>query len=109
MKHTRFAASSIAMPRVRQILFVAPAPVVWAQHLGLSQSDGLEVETIQTTSSDQIGQGLADGAYDVGIGVMDNVLAWNSERRAGLKMLLQLERSQPMAFCAAPGCTTLEQ
>jgi ABC-type nitrate/sulfonate/bicarbonate transport system substrate-binding protein len=38
---------------------------------------------------------------------MDNVFAWNAERRAGLKMLAQLERSQPMAFCAAPDCETL--
>src|SRR6185295_11771834 len=100
--------SSRPMPRVRQILFVAPAPVVWAQHLGLLQADGLEVETTQTMSSDQMGQGLADGSFDVGIGVMDNVLAWNAERRAGLKMLAQLERSQPMAFCAGPACATLE-
>ena len=96
------------MPRVRQILFVAPAPVVWAQHLGLLQSAELEVETTQTTSSDQMGQGLADGTFDVGIGVMDNVFAWNAERHAGLKMLAQLERSQPMALCAAPSCKTLE-
>jgi ABC-type nitrate/sulfonate/bicarbonate transport system substrate-binding protein len=96
------------MPRVRQILFVAPAPVVWAQHLGLLQSAELEVETTQTTSSDQMGQGLADGTFDVGIGVMDNVFAWNAERHAGLKMLAQLERSQPMALCAAASCKTLE-
>ena len=97
------------MSRVRQILFVAPAPVVWAQHLGLLQADGLEVETTQTTSSDQMGQGLADGSFDVGIGVMDNVFAWNADRRAGLKMLAQLERSQPMAFCAGPSCATLQE
>lgn len=97
------------MPRVRQILFVAPAPVVWAQHLGLLQADGLEVETTLTASSDQMGQGLADGSFEVGIGVMDNVLAWNADRKAGLRMLVQLERSQPMAFCAGPACATLEE
>ena len=47
------------MIRVRQILFVAPAPLVWAAHLGAFASNGLDVETTQTLSSDQIGQGLA--------------------------------------------------
>ena len=95
------------MTRVRQILFVAPAPVVWARHLGLFEANGLEVETTQTVSSDQIGQGLADGTWDIGIGVVDNVLAWNADRRAGLRILAQLERTQAMAFCARPGSLSL--
>ena len=97
------------MTRVRQILFVAPAPVVWARHLGLFEANGLEVETTQTVSSDQIGQGLADGTWDIGIGVVDNVLAWNADRRAGLQILAQLERTQAMAFCARPGCLSLAE
>src|SRR5690349_10391148 len=97
------------MPRVRQILFVAPAPMVWARHLGAFEDEGLTVETTQTLSSDQIGQGLADGTWDVGIGVVDNVLAWNAERGAGLQILAQLERSQAMAFCARPGCGSLAE
>jgi ABC-type nitrate/sulfonate/bicarbonate transport system substrate-binding protein len=92
---------------VRQILFVAPAPVVWAEHLGLFASEGLKVETTQTTSSDQIGQGLADGSWDIGIGVVDNVVAWNAGFSAGLRILAQLERSQPMAFCGGPGVASL--
>jgi len=95
------------MPRVRQIIFVAPGPIVWARHRGDFEDQGLEVETTQTLSSDQIGQGLADGTWDVGIGVVDNVLAWNVERRAGLQIVAQLERSQVMAFCARPGCDSL--
>ncbi len=95
------------MPRVRQILFVAPGPVVWARHRGEFERRGLEVETTQTLSSDQIGQGLADGTWDIGIGAVDNVLAWNQERGAGLQILAQLERSQPMAFCARAGCDSL--
>jgi ABC-type nitrate/sulfonate/bicarbonate transport system substrate-binding protein len=97
------------MPRVRQILFVAPGPIVWAQHLKLFEAHGVEVETTQTVSSDQIGQGLADGTWNVGIGVVDNILAWNLERQAGLRIMAQLERSQAMAFCAAPGCASLAQ
>lgn len=95
------------MPRVRQILFVAPGPVVWARHLGLFEAQGIEVETTPTLSSDQIGLGLADGVWDVGIGVVDNILAWNADRRAGLKIIAQLERSQVMAFCARPGCSSM--
>src|SRR5215204_4091498 len=92
---------------VRQILFVAPAPIVWAEHLGLFASEGLKVETTQTTASDQIGQGLAAGSWDVGIGVVDNVVAWNAAFAAGLRILAQLERAQPMAFCGRPGVASL--
>jgi ABC-type nitrate/sulfonate/bicarbonate transport system substrate-binding protein len=97
------------MIRVRQILFVPPAPVAWARHFGLFEANGLDVESTQTISSDQIGQGLADGSWDIGIGVVDNVLAWNDERRAGLQILAQLERRQVMAFCARPGTASLAE
>jgi ABC-type nitrate/sulfonate/bicarbonate transport system substrate-binding protein len=97
------------MPRVRQILFVAPGPIVWARHRGTFEEQGLEVETTQTLSSDQIGRGLADGTWDVGIGVVDNVLAWNAELEAGLQIFAQLERSQVMAFCAKAGCNSLPE
>jgi len=85
--------------RLRQILFVPPAPLVWAQHLGLFDAAGVDVETTQTTSSDQLGAGLADGTWDLGIAVVDNVVAWNDERRANLRIIAQLERSTIMAFC----------
>jgi len=85
--------------RLRQILFVPPAPLVWAQHLSLFDAAGVDVETTQTTSSDQLGAGLADGTWDLGIAVVDNVIAWNDERRANLRIIAQLERSTIMAFC----------
>ena len=88
------------MTLIRQILFVPPAPIVWALHAGLFAKHGLEVETTQTRSSDQLGQGLADGTWDVGIAVVDNVIAWNDERNAGLAIIAQLERSTVMAFVA---------
>jgi ABC-type nitrate/sulfonate/bicarbonate transport system substrate-binding protein len=86
--------------RIRQILFIPPAPIVWAQHRKLFAKHGVEVETTQTLSSDQLGQGLADGTWDIGIGVVDNIIAWNDERKAGLQIIAQLERSTIMAFCA---------
>src|SRR4051794_18501971 len=95
------------MHRVRQILFVAPAPVVWAGHLGLFERHGVELETTQTTSSDELGRGLAEGKWDVGIGVVDNVLAWNDAFGAQLQILAQLERSTIMSFCAAARQATL--
>jgi ABC-type nitrate/sulfonate/bicarbonate transport system substrate-binding protein len=97
------------MKKIRQILFVPPAPIVWAQHLGLFAKAGLDVETTQTTSSDELGQGLADDSWNLGVGVMDNVIAWNEERRAGLQIVAQLERSTVMAFCVAPKYATLAE
>jgi len=93
------------MSKIRQILFVPPAPIVWAQHLGLFSKHNIEVETTQTTSSDELGQGLADRTWEVGVGVMDNVIAWNEERKAGLQIAAQLERSTVMAFCVAKHAT----
>jgi ABC-type nitrate/sulfonate/bicarbonate transport system substrate-binding protein len=95
------------MQLVRQILFVAPAPIVWAEHLRLFEAEGLTVETTQTASSEQMGRGLVAGTWDVGIGVVDNVVAWNAALAADLLILAQLERSQPMAFCAEPGVASL--
>lgn len=93
---------------VRQILFVPPAPVVWAQHTDAFRRNGVDAETTLTLSSNQIGEGLARGEWDVGIGVMDNVIAWNEERKAGLKIFAQLERSTVMGFFAA-GKRSLEE
>jgi len=93
--------------KIRQILFVPPAPLVWANHLQTFARFGVEVETTQTLSSDQLGQGLADGTWDIGIGVMDNVIAWNSERSAGLQIIAQLERSTLMSFCCISRYTSL--
>ena len=95
------------MIKLRQIQFIAPAPIVWAQHTGAFAARGLEVEITQTLSSDHLGQGLADGQWDIGIGVMDNIIAWNTGRRAGLAMIAQLERTNVMSFCARAGCATL--
>ena len=95
------------MKTIRQILFVPPAPLVWADHLGAFAKHDVEVKTTPTLSSDQIGQGLADGTWDIGIGVVDNVIAWNSERNAGLQIIAQLERSTVMRFCSVPAYATL--
>jgi ABC-type nitrate/sulfonate/bicarbonate transport system substrate-binding protein len=92
---------------IKQILFVPPAPIVWADHLRLFEKHGVDVQTTQTLSSDQLGQGLADGTWDVGVGVVDNIIAWNEERKAGLQIMAQLERSTIMAFCAVPTIATL--
>jgi len=96
------------MLRLRQILFVPPAPLVWATHLDMFAKCGLAVETTQTVSSDQLGSGLADGSFDVGIAVVDNVIAWNDERRANLRIIAQLERTTVMAFVGLPRYRSLE-
>jgi len=90
------------MDRIRQILFVPPAPVVWAAHLDLFAQYGVDVETTLTRSSDEMGRGLAAGRWDVGIAVVDNVLAWNHAEAARLEIVAQLERSTLMAFVGLP-------
>jgi len=109
MNLVQFRATVMQSPVVRQILFVAPAPIVWAEHLGLFAAEGVTVETTQTTSSDQIGQGLAEGTWDVGIGVVDNVVAWNAAFEPALRILAQFARSQPMAFVARPEVASLAE
>jgi len=96
------------MAKVRQILFVPPAPLVWAEHLGTYKRFGVEVETTPTLSSDQIGQGLANGEWDIGLGAFDNVIAWNSERNAGLKLVAQVDRTIVMRFCCIPAYASLK-
>ncbi len=94
---------------IRQILFVPPAPLVWADHLGLFGRHGLDVETTPTLSSDQIGRGLAEGTWDIGIGVMDDVIEWNNAWQAKLKIAAQLERSIVMRFCCVSSYADLEE
>lgn len=94
---------------IRQIHFVSPAPIVWAQSIGSFQDQSLRVEMTQTLSSEQIGSGLAEGTWDVGVCVMDNVIAWNDQYHSDLVMLVQLERSTEMSFVAAGDIYTLKQ
>ena len=86
------------MHQLRQILFVRPAALVWAEHLGLFAAEEVEVETTQTTSSDEIGRGLAEDRWDIAIGVMDNVLAWNAQFGVDLRVAAQLERRTELRF-----------
>ena len=95
------------MEKVRQILFVPPAPMVWAHAGKCFEHAGIEVVTTQTLSSDQIGKGLAAGEFDVGIGVMDNAIAWNDLFAADLAIVAQLEKRMLMRFIAQQDCTSL--
>ena len=95
------------MTVLRLIQFVPPAPLVWAQATDAFARFGVEVRVTQTTSSDEIGIGLAEGRYDAGIGVADNAIGWGVERGADLVIAAQLERRMEMRFCAAPDLPTL--
>jgi ABC-type nitrate/sulfonate/bicarbonate transport system substrate-binding protein len=86
------------MTPIRQILFVPPAPLVWADALA---EPGAPVETTVTTSSDEIGRGLAAGRFDIGIGVMDNAIGWTAEFGAEVAILAQLEARMHLRFLAA--------
>lgn len=95
------------MTTLRLIQFVPPAPLVWAQATSAFARFGVTVEVTQTSSSDEIGIGLAEGRYDAGIGVADNAIGWSVERGADLVIAAQLERRMELRFCAAPGLPTL--
>jgi ABC-type nitrate/sulfonate/bicarbonate transport system substrate-binding protein len=95
------------MSVLRQILFVPPAPLVWAEHIGAFARHDVTVETTQTTSSDEIGEGLAAGRWDVGIGVADNAIGWSVERGVELVIAAQLEARMAMRFMAVPGMADL--
>jgi ABC-type nitrate/sulfonate/bicarbonate transport system substrate-binding protein len=82
--------------------------VVWATHLQLFSKKGLDLRTKQTASSDELGQGLADGTWDAGIGVIDNIISWNRDLSADLQVIAQLERSTLMAFCGLPSYISLK-
>jgi ABC-type nitrate/sulfonate/bicarbonate transport system substrate-binding protein len=85
---------------IRQILFVPPAPLAWLPRVGGFESEDLSVETTQTASSDEMGQGLADGRWDIGIAVVDNVIAWNAAYGADAQIIAQLERHIDLRFVA---------
>lgn len=95
------------MTVLRLIQFVPPAPLVWAEARGAFARCGVTVEVTQTTSSDEIGIGLAEGRFDAGIGVADNAIGWSVERGVDLVIAAQLERRMEMRFCAAPTLPTL--
>lgn len=95
------------MTPLRVILFVPPAPLVWAQATAAFARFAVAVEVTQTASSDEIGIGLAMGRYDVGIGVADNAIGWSVERAVDLVIAAQLERRMELRFCAAASLPTL--
>lgn len=97
------------MLTLRQIHFVPPAPVVWAERIGAFARHGVTLEAVQTASSDEIGQGLAGDRYDVGIGVADNAIGWSVERNADLVITAQLEARMELRFCVAPRFATLAE
>lgn len=97
------------MLTLRQIHFVPPAPVVWAERIGAFARHGVMVDAVQTASSDEIGQGLAQGRHDVGIGVADNAIGWSVERGADLVIAAQLEARMQLRFCVAPRFATLAE
>lgn len=88
------------MKTISQILFVPPAPVVWAERQSTFARQGVTVETHQTLSSNEIGQSLSTGERDLGIAVMDNVLFWNQKFGADLRIIAQLERHTELRFIA---------
>jgi len=94
--------------QIRQIQFVAPASVVWAQNSGFFNKVSLSVLESHTKSSSEIGSGLARGEWDIGICVMDNVIGWNDLYDSDLIMLAQVERITELSFVGAAGVHTLE-
>ena len=79
-------------------------PLLAAEELGLFARSGLEVELVQTRSSDELMTGLLDGRFQIVHAAPDNYVAWRD--RTGADILAWIGgTSGPVSLVARPGIT----
>lgn len=82
-------------------------PLLAAQEQELFTKAGLDVELVQTRSSDELMSGLLDGTYEVVHAAPDNFIAWRD--RTGAPIVAWVGgTSGPLALVAQPELTTIE-
>lgn len=86
---------------LKVIEFVAPAIEALAQGLGYFEEEGVELEIRRTRSSVEQRAVLRDGACDVGLTAIDNIIAWNGDGD-DLLLLAQVERTTVLDLIARP-------
>jgi ABC-type nitrate/sulfonate/bicarbonate transport system substrate-binding protein len=83
-------------------------PLVVAEEVGLYAAAGLDVELIQTRSSDELMTGLVDGTYQVVHAAPDNFIAWRD--RMGAPIVAWIGgASGPLALVGRPGMRDLSE
>lgn len=87
---------------LRQTCFVPSVPEVVAQHLGLFEESGLELDTALTRSSDQQREDLLSGERDMAVTAIDNLLVWN-DRGGDFRLVAQIEKTTSLGLYARPG------
>jgi ABC-type nitrate/sulfonate/bicarbonate transport system substrate-binding protein len=97
------SAISQAQPlRVSVFAGAAALPIQIARDRGYFGSCGLDVEVVETRSSDALMTGLVEGAFDVVHASPDNVVAWRDRLGADIVAWIGLA-SGPVALVAAAG------
>lgn len=82
-------------------------PLLAAQEQDLFARAGVEVEIVQTRSSDELMSGLLDGTYQVVHAAPDNFIAWRD--RTGAPIVAWVGgTSGPLALVAQPEITSIE-
>ncbi len=82
-------------------------PLLAAEELDLFTKAGLDVELVQTRSSDELMAGLLDGGFQIVHAAPDNYIAWRD--RTGAEILAWIGgTSGPIALVARPEITGIE-
>lgn len=81
-------------------------PLLAAEELELFAASGLDVELVQTRSSDELMTGLLDGRFQIVHAAPDNYVAWRD--RTGAEILAWIGgTSGPVSLVARPGIDTV--
>lgn len=92
------------MSRIRVSTFAGASslPLVVAAERGLWERAGIDVELVQTKSSDELMGGLVDGTYPIVHAAPDNFIAWRD--RTGVPIVAWAGgTSGPLSLVAQPG------
>lgn len=90
------------------IWFVPPAIHRTAEQAGFLAEHGVDVAGILTRSSDQQFEALRDGACDVAVTAMDNVIVWNRREGGGdFRIVAQIEADTGNTLMAQPGIAAI--
>jgi ABC-type nitrate/sulfonate/bicarbonate transport system substrate-binding protein len=82
-------------------------PLLAAEELDLFRASGLDVNLVQTRSSDELMNGLLDGRFAIVHAAPDNYVAWRD--RTGAEILAWLGgTSGPVSLVARPGIAGIE-